>query len=116
MAGDGSVDGGGQHQQHQHQQPHLMNAGNNNFVYPQQAAPWGGNSGGRGPNRPPLPGTDMGFGGGGPIPGPQQQQAAQPGGQGPRMGVGGVTRGPDSGGPGLTPVPAGDAHALTRDG
>lgn len=101
MAGDGSVDGG----QHQHQQPHLMNAGNSSpFVYPQQV-PWGGSGGARGPSRP-LPGTDMGFGGGGPMPSPQQ--AAQQGGQGPtRMGVGGGSRVLDSSGQGLAPVPAG---------
>lgn len=83
-----------------------MNAGNTSpFVYP-QPVPWGGSGGARGPNRP-LPGTDMGFGGSGPIPGPQQ--AAQQGGQGAaRAGVGGGARGVDSGGQGLAPVPAGD--------
>lgn len=100
MGGDGSIDGS----QHTHPQLHPLHPGSSaNPAFMQQPqASWGA-AGGRGVGNP-----NAGFGGGSPLPGPQQG-----GQQGPAMGV---SRGPGSesgvGPAGLGAMPSGKTRIM----
>lgn len=113
MVGDGSIDGG----QYQFQHLAMTAAGNNPFAHQhqQQQPQWGGSGGGgggggQGLNRGvcDVGGAAPGFGGGGPLPSPQQNRGGvSPGQQVAQSAAMGV-RVPDSGLGG--PMVAGEAR------